>query len=153
MVVIVDYKNIADEATSKYKILDFKKLREKCLEIVPVIASFVFIPDHWANIASMAEAQKYGFFIMCCYGIKEYFESIEDSVDIHIIKFVEKILVSNKNITDLCLVGGDKHMNHWIQSAQWVGKKIHIFSGENLSHILREVVSEEDIHQVPLKDN
>lgn len=152
MVVIIDYKNVADTATSEYKILDFKKLREKCLEISPVIACFVFIPDHWTNISSMAEAQRYGFFVMCCYGVKDFPDTIEDSVDIHIIKFVEKLLVSNKKITDICLVGCDKDMNHWVQSAQWGGKKIHIFAGKNLSHILRDSVNAEDIHPVPLKD-
>lgn len=152
MAVIVDYKNIADEATPEYKILDFEKLREKCLEIAPTIACFLFVPDHWVNTSSVAEAQKYGFFIICCYGVKEFSESIEDSVDIHIIKFVEKILVSNKKITDICLVGSDKHMNEWVQSAQWAGKKIHIFTGKKLSHILKETVNSENIHLVPLKD-
>ncbi len=152
MVVIVDYKNVADEATPEYKILDFEKLREKCLEIAPTIACFLFVPDHWVNKSSVAEAQKYGFHIICCYGVKELSDSIEDSVDIHIIKFVKDLIVSNKKITDICLVGSDKDMNHWVQSAQWVGQKIHIFTGKKLSHILRETVNSEDINSVPLKD-
>ncbi len=151
MAVIVDYKNVADEATPEYKILDFEKLREKCLEIAPVIACFLFIPDHW--VSTVVEAQKYGFFVIICYGVKEeYFDNIEDTVDIHIIKFIKDVIISNKNITDICLVGSDKHMNHWVQPAQWAGKRIHIFSGKNLSHILKETVNSEDIHPVPLKD-
>lgn len=152
MVLVVDYKNIADTAAPEYKILDFKKLREKSLEIAPVIACFVFIPDHWANKISMAEAQKYGFFVMCCYGVKDFPDTIEDSVDIWIIKLIKDIIIPNRSITDICLVGSDRHMNHWIQSAQWAGKKIHIFSGKNLSHVLKDAVNPDDIHQVPLKD-
>lgn len=157
LVVVVDYQNVAlaNEAVLAHKILDFEMLRQRCLEIGPVAACFLFIPSHWVDKESVREAEKNCFFIIACHGVAlqaENHHKIEDTVDIQIIKFVRSLLLDNSDITDIVVVGSDKHMLHFIQPAKWQDKMIHIFSGAELASVLKEVVFSKNIHPLPLKE-
>ena len=153
----MDYQNVAlaNEAILAHKILDFEMLRQKCLEIGPVAACFLFIPSHWVDKESVKEAQKNCFFIIACHGLsirEGNHHKIEDSVDIHIIKFVKSLLLDNSDITDIVVVGSDRHMLHFIQPAKWQNKVVHIFSGAELASVLKEVVFLKNISPLPLKE-
>lgn len=157
LVVVVDYQNVAlaNEAILAHKILDFEMLRQRCLEIGPVAACFLFIPSHWVDKESVKEAEKNCFFVITCHGVSAQNgtnHKIEDSVDIHIIKFVSSLLLDNSDITDIVVVGSDRHMLHFIQPAKWQDKTVHIFSGAELASVLKEVIFSKNIHPLPLKE-
>jgi hypothetical protein len=154
-VVLVDYKNasLAPEALGKRKIVDFGKIRDVCLEkIGSVLAVFLFIPDHWNGKESVKEAASaYGVFPILCFGIQDGMK-MEDTVDGHMIDFVNRVLLDNPEITDFVLVGHDKHMNHWIQFARWLGKEVHVFAGTNLSLVLKDAIKPSNQYLLPVKE-
>ena len=145
--ILVDYANIAIQASAEKKILDFEKLLEECLQLGTVEDAFVFIPDDWYEIPQI---NKLGFEIITCQGVKLDSEKLEDRVDIHIIRRAWKLL-SNSNITDYVLIGHDKHMLEWVKDVKFKNRKIHIFAGEKLSRMLKEVPGV-DLHPLPLKE-
>jgi len=116
------------------------------LKLGSIEDAFVFIPDGWYNAP---QVNKLGFEIITCQGVKES-EKIEDRVDIHIIRRAWK-LAQDSRITDFVLVGHDHHMLEWIKDVKFSNKKIHIFAGEKISYILKEVPGV-DLHSLPLKD-
>lgn len=150
LAVLIDYVNIdmMDGAANHGKVLDFKKLREKCLEIGAIEELLVFIPEHWVD--NLPRISHLGFDIFVCQGIKNGSSKIEDRVDIHIIRKGWKLLKNSSSITDFILVGHDGHMLEWIKDVQLQGKDVHIFSGEKLNFFLKEVVPKERLYPVPL---
>lgn len=147
LAILVDYANIAKQFAPEKKILDFEKLLEECLKLGSIEDAFVFIPDGWYDIPQI---NKLGFEIITCQGVKEDSEKIEDRVDIHIIRRAWKMLLS-QTITDFVLIGHDRHMLEWVKDVKFSNKKIHIFAGEKLSRILKEVRGV-DLHPLPLKE-
>lgn len=151
LAILVDYMNIdlMDGVANVGRALDFKKLREKCLEIGAVEEAIVFVPGHWAD--GLPEIGHLGFEIVVCQGVKNGSNKIEDRVDIHIIRKGWRLLKNSPSIDGFVLVGHDGHMLEWIKDAQLQGKDVYIFSGEKLNFFLKEVIPRERLYPVPLK--
>ncbi|MFA4890382.1 MAG: NYN domain-containing protein [Candidatus Paceibacterota bacterium] len=149
IIALVDYKNVARNATEKGKIVDFKKLHELLLEFGEIFLAFVFIPDNY--VCSLPnDLNNLGFEVIFCQKMTEGSDKLEDTVDINMIQIGTRFCYFSE-ITDIVIVGHDKHMAHLIKEAKNRKKKVSIIGTEKISNILRKIVDMENVYNLPLK--
>ncbi|MEW5907805.1 MAG: NYN domain-containing protein [Patescibacteria group bacterium] len=148
-IVLIDYENISFKAIEKGEIIDFQKLHEFLLEFGEIIFAFIFLPDH--RVYSLPEnLSDLGFEIVLCQKTIES-DKTEDTVDIHLIQSGMKFC-NFSEITDIIVVGHDKHMTHLIKEAKNRKKQVSIIGTEKISNVLKQVIDIKNIYDLPLKD-
>lgn len=148
IIALIDFENISRHAVEEGKIVDFTKLHELLSKFGEIVFAFVFIPDHY--LYSLPDnLNNLGFDITVCQRLKEESKKAEDSVDINIIQTGMKF-TNFEEITNIVVVGHDKHMVHLVKEAKNRGKRVHVIGTEKISYILRQVVDVKDIHKLPL---
>lgn len=154
-VALIDYDNIVTRATEIGKIVDFGELLKILTKFGEIIFAKVFIPVRDGRINAPDDLNNFGFEIVACQLMKEGYlienENLEDTVDIHII-LAGLEYISFDEITDLVIVGHDKHMTHLIKKAKNRKKKVHIVGLDQVSKVLKRVVDIKNIHStLPVK--
>lgn len=149
-VVLIDLENISQHAVEKGKIVDFETLHNFLLSFGEIIFSFIFLPDHYVY-SLPNNLNDLGFEIILCQKLVEGSGKIEDTVDLRIIQWGMKF-IDFPEVTDIVIVGHDKHMVHLIKEAKNRGKKIGLIGTEKIASTLKKVVDIHDIHDLPLKN-
>lgn len=146
VIVLYDYENI--DLQPNFKVVDFKKLREKILEIGQIDFAFVFIPQHCIYDVMRKKINDEGFEIIVCQKkSKQETGKLEDTVDIDLIRIGMRFLEYNE-ITDMVIVSGDEHMIELVKEAHKRNKKVHIYGTEQISSALKDLI--EHVDKVPI---
>lgn len=148
LVVFVDYENIA--LNDDFKRIDWDKLLDLILGIGEIDFAFVFAPPYCLNTLS-EEVNDWGFEAIdktICQKRKKNSDKLEDTVDIHIIRFGLKF-IQYKGITDIVIIGNDTHMAELKKEAKLKKVKVHIWGLNEISSALIRIVP--DAKKVPLK--
>lgn len=148
-VTLIDYVNIARAAVEKGSIVDFEELHKLLLKFGEIIFAFVFVPDNY--VYSLPDnLNNLGFEIVLCQKTKDDSDKLEDTVDINIIQAGMKFCLFNE-ITDIIVIGHDRHMTFLVKEAKNRKKTVRIIATEKISSILKKVVDMDNIHGLPLK--
>lgn len=150
IIVLIDLENISQHAVEKGQIVDFEALRNFSLSFGEIIFSFIFLPDHYVY-SLPNNLNDLGFEIILCQKIVEGSDKPEDTVDLRIIQCGMKF-IDFPEITDIVIVGHDKHMVHLIKEAKNRGKKISLIGTEKIAGTLKRIVDIKNIHDLPLKN-
>lgn len=147
VLVLGDYENLA--LNQDFNKIDWKKLISLILEIGKIDFAFMFAPPYCLNTLP-EEINDWGFeAIMCQKRHKDKnSEKLEDTVDIHIIRFGMKFL-HHKEITDIVILGNDVHMVELIKEARLKKVDVHVWGLNEISSALIRIVP--DAKKVPLK--
>lgn len=150
VLAMVDYENIARSAVDEGKIVDFQKLHELLLSFGEIIFAFVFLPENYIS-SIPADLNLSGFDIVVCQKMTEGSAKAEDNVDMNIIQTGMKFIEFDE-VTDIVIIGDDKHMSHLVREAKNRGKKVSVIGTNNISKILRQVIDMSNIKKLPFKD-
>jgi hypothetical protein len=148
ILVLVDYENVAREASVEGKIVDFKELAGLCRSLGSVIASFIFMPDGLIHESWTRAAYDHGFFVVSSPSrYKSDGMKMKDTADTNMIALGRRFFES---IDQLVIVSNDSDFLTLVNEARDRKKKVVLISGEKVSPILRKVV---DInYPIPLQD-
>ncbi|MBI4692352.1 MAG: NYN domain-containing protein [Candidatus Terrybacteria bacterium] len=149
IIALIDFENISRHAVDQGKIIDFKKLHQLLSEFGEIVFAFVFIPDHYVY-SLPDDLNNLGFEIILCQKMKDDSDKLEDTVDINIIQTGMKFCLFDE-ITDIVMVGHDRHMTYLIKEAKNRKKVASVIGTEKISSILKQVVDIKNIYDLPLE--
>lgn len=154
VLVYIDYENIADAAFDKGCVVDFRVLHTLLLQFGPIAFAYVCTPDYLfrgARDAIPDDLNDLGYEILVCQKDKADPGKVEDSVDQRIIQHGMHSLVLMPTVTDVVVVGNDRHMKHLRREVVNAGRRFAILGTDKVSGALRRLVGTEHVHEVPLK--
>jgi len=147
ILVLVDYENVAREASVEGKIVDFEKLATLCRNLGVVVASYIFIPHHFYD-SWVEAAYNQGFHALTLPSRSDY-KTVKQmySADTAMISVGASY---SDAIDQIVIVTNDGDLSTLANQARNKKKRVVLISGEKVSPILLKVV---DInYPIPLQD-
>lgn len=153
VIAFVDLENITQTVVEKGKIIDFEKLGEFIRTFGEIVFADIYLPENYFDFirSDFYNLNLLGFRIICCKKMADGSDKIEDTVDINMIKDGMKYLEIAPDITHLVIVGHDKHMAHLINEAKNRNKEVIIIGTDEISSVLKKVVSIDKIKLLPTR--
>lgn len=145
--VLVDYENIAIQASGDIKVPDLGKLEDECLKYGIIIHPMVFVSESGRYLIHENVYDK-GFFLMLCPEVRNGQIKEKDRVDTLMTEYGIR-LIEHSDIDIVVVVTNDGDFVRLLGYAKQHHKKVVVFGGDNTSHILKNAF---EVQQCPTKD-
>lgn len=150
----IDFENISNAAFEKVCVVDFRALHDLLLQFGPIAFAYVCTPEFLFRDARNAipdDLNDLGFEILVCQKDISDSTKIEDTVDQRIIQHGMRSLELMPYVTDVVVIGNDKHMKHLLREVSNHGLRFAILGTDRVSGAIKRLVGIENVHPVPLR--
>jgi uncharacterized LabA/DUF88 family protein len=137
--VLIDYENVAMEAATEGKVVDFAKLAELCRSFGEVMM-ILFVPDYRISDALFETARENGFFIMATPSRIPTRDKQYRNADTIMIDYGTR-MAEIRGVGEIVIVSDDADFITLVNRARDGGKKVALIATKNVSHVLEQVVN------------